>query len=458
VTDPLLALIDAAAADPQVALHSIVVRNPDGILCEAYWDPYRADDRQLVYSVSKTVMATAAAFALAEGLVHLDDRVVDLIDMPFPVEGRRRELTFHHLLSMTTGHDADTVDFEGDIRTGVATSFWSVEPQTPVGSGHVYNNGASWAVGEVVRTVTDGSLVDYLRPRLLEPLGIDLTWDTDARGSEFGFTGAHLTTRALAAIGQVYASGGRWQGRQVLPTGWVELASTRHVTTAEPNPEWNFGYGYQVWLSREGFRLDGAYGQYALVLPDTETVIAITSAQAVTSQPVLDLVWQHLVPHLRHDARPHLGEAGDPRRAARLAALALRTPKDSGTEGTWTHSGPVPVRPSLAVGAEQLHLPDVADLNVRRDRDGFTVSFALEGELISLTSAGPWRRQAIRTDGVDVPVALAAAVSSRGVVRLRLCFTDTPHVLVIELDESGAGLAWQTSPLHMAHAADLAAS
>ncbi|MBI4899789.1 MAG: hypothetical protein HY829_04850 [Actinobacteria bacterium] len=243
----------------------------------------------------------------------------------------------------------------------------------------------------------------------------------------------------------------------MLPTGWVELAATRHVATQEPNPEWNFGYGYQVWLSREGFRLDGAYGQYALVLPDTETVIAITSAQGVTSQPVLDLVWQHLVPHLRPGARPHLSETGGPGRAERLAALSLRRPKDSGTQGAWSHSGPVPVRPALAVGAEQLHLPDVADLEVRRDGDVFSVSFALEGEPVSLTSRGPWRRQAIRTGGAEVPVALAAGVSSRGVARLRLCFTDTPHVLVIEVDQSGAGLAWQTSPLHMAHVADLAA-
>ncbi|HET7723068.1 MAG TPA: serine hydrolase [Propionibacteriaceae bacterium] len=449
MTDPVLAFVDAAAADPQVALHSLVVRNPGGILAEAYWDPYRADDRQLVYSVSKTVMATAAGFALAEGLVHLDDRVVDLIGAPVPVDGRRRELTFHHLLSMTTGHDADTLDFAADIRTGIASSFWGIEPQTPVGSRHVYSNGASWAVGEVVRTVAGTSLVDYLRPRLLDPLGIDLTWDTDARGSEYGFTGAHLTTRALAAIGQVYASGGRWQGRQVLPSGWAELASTHHTRTEEPNPEWNFGYGYQVWLGREGFRLDGAYGQYALVLPESETVIAITSAQAVTSQPVLDLVWEHLV--------PHLADAPAPERDDRLAGLSLRVPKDSGRQGTWAHEGPVPLRPALAVGAEQLHLPDIADLRVTRDAEGFEVTFRLEGEPVTLTTAGPWRRQPLRTGGTDVPVALAAAVSSRGAARVRLCITDTPHVLSIEVDDSGAGLAWQTSPLHMASFGDLAA-
>jgi len=449
MTDPVLAFIDAAAADPQTELHSLLIRDAEGVQAEAYWAPYTPDDRQLVYSVSKTITATAAGLALAEGLVRLDDRVADLIPPPFPVEGRRRELTLHHLLSMTTGHDADTFDFGGDVRSGRAAAFWGVEPQTPVGSRHVYNNGASWAVGEVVRTVTGGSLLDYLRPRLLDPLGIDVTWDTDSQGGELGFSGAHLTTRALAAIGQLYASDGRWEGRQVLPQGWAATVGTRHTSTEEPNPEWNFGYGYQVWMSREGFRLDGAYGQYALVLPSSETVIAITSAQAVTSQPLLDLVWQHLV--------PRLGAPASAERAERFASLALPTPKDAGTYGSWSHAGPVPVKPSLAIGTEQMHTPDLADLSVTRDESGFAVSFLLDGEPASLATYGPWRRQPLRTAGSDVEVALAAAVSGRGTARLRLCVTDTPHVLVIEVDARGAGMAWQTPPLHMEHLADLAA-
>lgn len=449
MTDHVLAFVDAVAEDPQINLHSLIVRDPSGVQVEAYWGPYVPDDRQLVYSASKTIMATAAGFALAEGLVRLDDRVVDLIEAPFPVDGRRRELTFHHLLSMTTGHDADTLDFATDARGDLATQFWRTDPQTHVGSRHVYNNGASWAVGEVVRTVTGQSLLDYLRPRLLDPLGIDITWDVDGRGKELGFSGAHLTTRALAAIGQLYASGGRWQGRQVLPEGWTTLASTRHTDTNEPDPEWNHGYGYQVWLSREGYRLDGAYGQYALVFPDYETVIAITSAQPVTSQPVLDLVWEHLV--------AGLGQPSSTEREGRLASLALRTPKDSGAYGSWQHAGPVPVRPSLAIGVDQLHLPDIADLAVTRDTDGFAATFALEGKSVTLTTAGPWRRQPLRTGGLDVPVALAAGVTGRGDVRLRLCITDTPHVLLVDLDVHGAGLAWQTPPLHMATFADLAA-
>ena len=452
VTDPVLAFIDAAAADPSTAIHTLVVRDPRGIQVEAYWDPYERDDRQLVYSVSKTFTATAAGFAIAEGLLHLEDRVVDLLEPPHPVAGRRLELTLHHLLSMSTGHDADTIAFAPGPQGEVAAEFWRTDPQTPVGSRHVYNNGASWAVGEIVRRVTGQTLTDYLRPRVLQPIGIDIAWERDVLGGELGWSGVHITTADLAAFAQLYASGGRWQGRQVLPVGWAERAGTRHIRTddrADSNPEWMYGYGYQVWMSRQGFRMDGAHGQHALILPEQETVIAITSAEPVTSQPLLDLVWQHLV--------PGLGSPASAERAERLADLSLPVPRDTGSYGSWRHAGPVPVRPSLGLGADQSPAPDLSDVSVSRDASCFTVDLRVDGEPVTLTTPGPWRRQPLRTGGTDVPVALAAAVTSRGGVRLRLCMTDTVHVLLVDIDDKGAGLAWQTTPLHLGRFADLSA-
>lgn len=452
VTDPVLAFIDAAAADPNTNIHTLVIRDPSGVRVEAYWNPYRRTDRQLVYSVSKTFTATAVGFAIAEGLLALDDRVVDLLDPPYPVAGRRLEMTLHHLLSMSTGHDAGMVDFAPGPQKDVLPEFWRTDPQTPVGSRHVYNNGASWAVGEIVRKVTGQTLTDYLRPRLLDPVGIDIAWERDLLGGELGWSGVHITTSDLAAFAQLYASGGRWQGQQVLPTGWTELAGRSHIRTddaVDANPEWMYGYGYQMWMSRQGFRMDGAHGQYALILPERETVIAITSAEPVTSQPLLDLVWEHLIPGL--DAPPSAT------RTERLAALTLPIPRDSGSNGSWHHHGPVPVRPSLGIGAEQHTAPHISDVTVTRDESGFTVDLDVDGERARLSTDGDWQRQTLRTGGIDVPVSLAAAVTSRGGVRLRLCMTDTVHVLLVDLDGNGAGLAWQTTPLHPARFADLAA-
>jgi hypothetical protein len=117
----------------------------------------------------------------------------------------------------------------------------------------------------------------------------------------------------------------------------------------------------------------------------------------------------------------------------------------------------VPVRPSLGIGAEQHTAPHISDVTVTRDESGFTVDLDVDGERARLSTDGDWQRQTLRTGGIDVPVSLAAAVTSRGGVRLRLCMTDTVHVLLVDLDGNGAGLAWQTTPLHPARFADLAA-
>ena len=126
------------------------------------------------------------------------------------------------------------------------------------------------------------------------------------------------------------AATGVWNGVRLLPEGWVARATSRQIPTADPSQEWNLGYGYQCWMSREGFRLDGAFGQFSLVIPERELVIAITSAQSLT-QELLDLVWDLLIPELPsdpipagHDALPVPADAGRGQRVERGRAGRTR--------------------------------------------------------------------------------------------------------------------------------------
>ncbi len=421
---------------------------------ERYWAPYVADDRALVYSASKTFTATAIGLAIAEGRLALDDRIVDLLPeaAPHPADPVVTELTVHHLLSMSTGHDADTLPELEAVAPGEwARAFLATRPQTPVGSRHVYNNGASWLLGELIRRRTGEDLLDYLRPRLLEPLGIEATWDTDPIGRCLGWTGIHLRTRDLAAMGELYRCDGVWQGRRLLPEGWVAAASTAHIPTIEPNPEWGLGYGYQLWLGREGYRLDGAYGQFALVLPERDLVIAITSAQSST-QLLLDLVWEHLV----ESREPLVEPVGTrPETLVDLApapapAPALPLPGDSGLGQDWSAPGVVPLEEALVENDEpQANLPELIDAHGHRDGSGFRVGFVTGGKAVDLIAGnGEWVRQLATVGGVAVPVAVAAGAAPDGALDVRLVFTDSPHTLRLRLGAAGsAGLAWGTTPL-----------
>ena len=436
-----MSFVDAVAADPDLELHGLVVLRDAETVAVHYWAPYRADDRTLVYSASKTLTATAVGLAVAEGRLALTDRVVDLLPdaASAPVEERTGELTVHHLLSMSTGHVTDTIEaIFGGRPQDWARRILAVGPQAPVGSVHVYNNGASFLLGEIVRARTGEDLLEYLSPRVLAPIGIAATWDRDPLGRCLGWTGAHLTTGALAAFGELYRCDGVWQGRRLLADGWVSQATSRQIPTGpDPaSPEWEFGYGYQLWLSREGYRLDGAFGQFALVLPERGLVIGITSAQSQT-QRLLDLVWEVLLPEL--DGRPDLSEP-TPTEPTGLA--------DSGLGTRWA-AAVVRYHPELNLAPEEIPVvPLVTDLSAGRLDDGFVVEFSTEGARASLHAAADWQRQRVPIGEAEVPLAARAGAQTDGSLLVELTFTETPHTLRLRLWPDGrAGLGWSVPPL-----------
>lgn len=410
-------------------------------MLERTWQPYRRDDSGLVYSVTKTFTATAVGFAVAEGRLTLDDRVVDLLPQTVsePLDPRIAQITVHHLLSMSTGHDTDTAE----AVVGVPPQDWtrqilSLVPPTPVGSRHVYNNGASFLLGEVVRARTGEDLLEYLTPRLCEPLGIAPRWERDPLGRCMGWSGIHLTNAELAAMGELYRCDGRWQGRQVLPEGWVQRATEVHIATPESDqPEWRLGYGYQLWRNREGFRLDGAYGQYALVLPEREIVVAISSGQA-RNQRMLDFVFDELLPAL-------------PDEPIALPDGQIAVPSDTGAGQRWTAPS-AELSASLGIDeeVEQQNLPELRDLDLQRSADGWQVRMIADRQPIALVAgAGHWHRQPVTFAEGVVPVAAAAGADSQGALTLLLAFPETPHTLQLRLSPAGeAVMAWRTAPLH----------
>lgn len=438
-----MSFIEVVTTDPDLELHGLVVLRDGRTVAEHYWAPYQADDRTLVYSASKTLTATAVGLAVAEGRFTLADRVVDLLPdaAPVPADDRTAELTVHHLLSMSTGHNVDTIEaIFGAQPKDWARRILAVRPQEPVGSRHVYNNGASFLLGEIVRTCAGEDLLEFLTPRVLAPMGIAATWDRDPLGRCLGWTGAHLTTSALAAFGELYRCDGVWQGRRLLAEGWVSRATSTQIPTGpDPvSPDWEFGYGYQLWRSREGFRLDGAFGQFALVLPERGVVVGITSAQTAT-QHLLDLVWDVLLPEL---------EAGvDGIAPARTEAEGL---VDSG-EGTHWAAATVPYDPSLTAPTEDAPaVPQVTDLTAGRGSDGFAVEFSTEGARASVLAPADWGRQRLAIGDVEVPVAARAGAEADGSLRVELTFTETPHTLRLRLRPDGtAGLAWSVPPLQL---------
>jgi CubicO group peptidase (beta-lactamase class C family) len=317
--------LDSVERDgPEV--HSLMVLRHGVVVAEGWWDPYRADAVHQLFSQSKAFTSTAIGFARAEGLLTLDDLVLDhLRDLaPAEPDPNLARMRIRHLLTMTTGHEAgihaELFDLDDWERAALALPV-AHEP----GTGFVYTSAATYLLSVVLRRLTGQRLLEYLRPRVLEPLGIEgMRCDVSPSGVDNGGFGMSATTEDLACLGLLYLDGGRWGGRQILPPGWAEEATSFQTPSHLGDVDWAQGYGYQFWRCRYGaVRADGAFGQFAVVMPEQDAVIAITSGTS-DLQGVLDRVWEHLLPAVSVAADD--GAGVETALVERLAGLRLEPP------------------------------------------------------------------------------------------------------------------------------------
>ncbi|MBI5916415.1 MAG: serine hydrolase [Bacteroidetes bacterium] len=323
----------AAAAKSKHEFHSIMVLRHGKVVAEGWWDPYGPELRHTLYSCSKSFTATAVGFAVSEGRLSVNDKVVSFFPeyLPDSISPFLAELTVKHLLSMTVGQEPDPSFSVASRDSNWLKGFLNTPILYQPGTRFLYNSLATYMAGAIVQKVTGQSLVDYLKPRLFEPLGIEgMDWETEPMGRNVGGWGLRVRTEDMAKFAQLFLQKGKWEGRQILPEAWVEEATTMKILqkpdiaqAQRDKDDWAQGYCYQMWRSRHNsFRGDGAYGQYMLVLPEQDAVIAIT-AESSDLQGELDLVWDHLLPAFQKDALPENPVAVNLQKKLSLLALLM---------------------------------------------------------------------------------------------------------------------------------------
>jgi hypothetical protein len=328
----ILAFLDAVEASG-MEFHSLMILRHGAVVAEGWWAPYRRDDVHLMYSLSKTFTAMAVGIAVREGLFSTEDLVADLLPdlVPARLPDHLRQLRVRHLLAMASGHREETLERIAEMGPDPVRNFLSLVPDEPPGSVFAYNQGNPLTLSQIITTVTGQRMIDYLRPRLLDPLGIEQAeWTATAAGIDQGYSGLHVTTEATAKLGQLILRNGQWGAVQLIPSGYVAECRRRQIDTIGwSGPDWQQGYGYLMWMCRHGAqRGDGAFGQFAIVLPDADAVVACT-ARIDDMQAQLDVIWEHLLPAFRDS--PPTGPA-DRALAERLEQLSI-TPLAAGRPG-----------------------------------------------------------------------------------------------------------------------------
>ncbi|QPC82497.1 serine hydrolase [Phototrophicus methaneseepsis] len=327
----ILDFIEAAEASPN-ELHSFILMRHGSVIASGGWSPYAPDRPHMLFSLSKSFTSSAIGFAVTEGLLTVEDHLIDYFpdDLPATISDNLREMRIRHVLSMNTGHDVDTTGFffERSDEDWIK-AFFDVPVVHQPGTHFVYNTGATYMLSALIQKLTGQRLLDYLTPRLMQPLGIEgATWEVSPQGIDTGGFGLNVTTEDIAKLGQLYLQRGQWNGQQILPEVWIEEASSKHSDNGDdPLSDWAQGYGYQFWRCRHNaYRGDGAFGQYCIVMPEQDAVLAITSGVR-DMQAVMNLVWAHLLPNMTDEMPLSPDSAASDQLRAKLASLAYAPPQ-----------------------------------------------------------------------------------------------------------------------------------
>ncbi len=305
------AFLDAIAKSNH-ELHSFMMLRHGHVIAEGWWAPYGPEYVHTMYSMSKSFTSTTVGFAVAEGRLTVEDKVISFFpdELPAKVSDNLAALRVKDLLTMSVGNEKEptgvTVASENWVKTFLAQNIIH-KP----GTVFLYNSAATYMCSAIVQKVTGHKIIDYLRPRLFEPLNITkATWEECPRGINTGGWGLSVQTETLAKFGQLFLQKGIWQGRQIIPAAWVEEATSRHILQTPPakpsrpnaKNDWLQGYGYQFWRCQQTgvYRGDGAFGQYTIVFPEQDAVVVMTG-ESPNMQGELDLVWEHLLPALKKE-------------------------------------------------------------------------------------------------------------------------------------------------------------
>ena len=300
----VITLVDSLQALPATEIHHLMIVRNGHIVAEGHTAPFQRTDKHTLFSCSKTMMSLAVGIAIGENRLRLTDRMASFFPnaLPDTIGDGLASLTVRHLLTMDAGAYTPT-------NLPMQASNWEraflANPKLGTDHRFRYDSFCTYMLSAIVQRVTGQTVLNYLRPRLLQPLGItEADWEQSPSGVCVGGWGMRLTVESMAKVGQLMLDGGKWEGRQIVPAQWVaEMQKTQIEWHPGNEPsDLNQGYGYQMWRCLEPgvARADGAYGQFIIIDPKRQLVVAINGI-SLDRGPYAELrcVWRQLMPGVK---------------------------------------------------------------------------------------------------------------------------------------------------------------
>jgi hypothetical protein len=282
-TSSLINGLETSGTEP----HCLVVLRHGIPVLEGYWAPFAAGVANGCQSVTKTLTGIALGVAIKEGLLSLDERLIDIFpEYAHYTAGKPwwDELCVRHIATMSAGMEKQPPVRSADWIEG----FFQMDILHKPGTAYMYNSIACSMVGVCIRKKTSLGLKDFLKPRVFDKLGVDMTafaWHYHPDGQENGSGGLMFSARNSALLMELYRNGGVWDGERILPEEWVKFA----LQIQNPYTRMDSTYCGMMWHWKENcFVADGGMGQWAMYFPEKDAVIVIK--QMLGTQEIIDNV------------------------------------------------------------------------------------------------------------------------------------------------------------------------
>ena len=413
------------------------------VIAEGWWSPYASDLKHTMYSCSKSFTATAIGFAVNEKHLTVNDKVISFFpgDVPDTISGYLSELTVKDVLSMADGQEPDPTAAITSKDSNWVKSFLKLPILYKPGTKFLYNSLGTYMLSAIVQKVTGQKVIDYLRPRLFEPLGIEgMDWEVDPTGINTGGWGLRLKTEDMAKFGQLFLQKGKWNGKQILPAAWINEASTlkiiqhpQYSQAKRDSSDWEQGYCYQMWRCRHNaYRADGAFGQFIIIMPDEDAVIVIT-AETPNMQEEINLVWQYLLPAMHINKLP-VNKSTASTLQQKLSSLTVPLPaKTISPEPTNISNKTFLIEPNEKhIKSLSLNFHDnTVDVKLETDTTVYQITFRSgEWQKDETTKRGPYLVASAKASYAGLPplkIAGAYSWKDEHTLELTLRYIESPH-------------------------------
>ena len=281
----------------QAGTTGLVVLKDGVVVAERYAHGAGPQTRFTSWSVAKSFVATLIAMALEEGrIASLDDTAGQYA--PQFEDSAYGETSLRHLLMMSAGLDFAEIyaeSGESDIRPFFFNAFIlqrdvdamaaEIQRDRRPGQDLHYVSPNTHVLSAVARAVYDTDLASLVEEKIWTPLSMssNASWLVNrdsGSGIALGYCCLQATTRDFARFGQFYLQDGVWNGRRLLPEGWVKAATRPNAPFQEPGPDAEYaprGYALHFWVPpdpQDEYFMAGVYGQYVWVDERRGVVIA----------------------------------------------------------------------------------------------------------------------------------------------------------------------------------------